>query len=155
VETLSSSIAPTMNLVLRQASLRILNQSSIPTLIKRLQKTSGMAPENALRLLTHVSKHQPALYKSHVGELVKGVADERHPRLVEVALQALAAVMRWDEKAVPVDKRTLERIKRFALEGTFRQAKFAARFLAFAKNKAAVCTDVVEVRVLCYFCATG
>ncbi|KAJ7810116.1 armadillo-type protein, partial [Mycena leptocephala] len=135
---------PTMNLVLRQASLRILNQSSIPTLIKRLQKTSGMAPENALRLLTHVSKHQPALYKSHVGELVKGVADERHPRLVEVALQALAAVMRWDEKAVPVDKRTLERIKRFALEGTFRQAKFAARFLAFAKNKAAVCTDVVE-----------
>ncbi|KAJ6484326.1 armadillo-type protein [Mycena vitilis] len=146
MDTLSSSIAPTMNIILRQASLRVLNQSSIPTLLRRLQKSSHQTTsENAMRLLTWVSKHSPALYKSHIAELVKGVADEKHPRLVEVSLQALAAVSRWDEKVVPTDKRTLERIKRLALEGTFRQAKFAARFLAFTKNKATVCIEVVEV----------
>ncbi|KAJ7160887.1 armadillo-type protein [Mycena filopes] len=148
MDTVSSSIAPTMNVILRQATLRILNQSSIPTLIKRLQKSlkndNEMASENALKLLTFVSRHIPALYKSHIGELVKGVADEKLPRLVEMSLQALAAIVRWDEKAAPNDKRTLDRIKRLALEGTFRQAKFAARFLAFAKNKAAVCVEVVE-----------
>jgi hypothetical protein len=51
-----------------------------------------------------VSKHQPGLYKTHIGELVKGVADEKHPKVVEVALQALAAVVRLDEKVVPGDK---------------------------------------------------
>ncbi|KAF7350447.1 Sister chromatid cohesion protein pds5 [Mycena venus] len=143
IETLSAGIAPTMNTIVRQASLRIFNQSSIPTLIKRVQKSNSLA-DNAQRLLTFVSKHQPGLYKSHIGELVKGVADEKHPRLVEVALQALAAVVRWDGKVAPTDKRTLERIKRLALEGTHRQAKFAARFLAFSKNKATDCMEVVD-----------
>ncbi|KAJ7755342.1 armadillo-type protein [Mycena maculata] len=144
MDVVSSSIAPTMNLLLRQGSLRIVNMSSIPTLIKRLQKTNVLASDNSLKLLKYVSKHIAALYKSHIGELVKGVADEKHGLLVEVSLQALAAVVRWDEKLAPTDKRTLDRIKRLALEGTFRQAKFAARFLAFSKNKAAVCTEVVE-----------
>jgi hypothetical protein len=35
-----------------------------------------------------VSKHQPELYKAHIGELVGGVADEKHLKVVEVALQA-------------------------------------------------------------------
>ncbi|KAJ7446638.1 armadillo-type protein [Mycena latifolia] len=135
MDTVSAGLAPTMNFILRQASLRIVNQSSIPTLLKRLQKTNHLASENASKLLKFVSKHIPALYKSHVGELVKGVADEKHPLVVELSLQALAAVARWDEK----------RIKRLACEGTFRQAKFAARFLAFSKHKATVCTEVVEV----------
>lgn len=103
METLSASIAPTMSILLRQASLRILNTSSIPTLLKRVQKTSR-ASDNALKLLTFVSKHLPALYKTHVGELVKGVADEKSTRLVEVSLQALAAVARWDETMAPTDK---------------------------------------------------
>ncbi|KAJ6486929.1 armadillo-type protein [Mycena sanguinolenta] len=144
IDTLSSSIAPTMNKLLRQASLRILNQSSIPTLLKRLGKTNSVAADNARKLLTYVSRHQPGLFKSHIGELVKGIADEKHPQVVELALQALTAVVKWDEKVVPAEKRTLERIKRLALEGSPRQAKFAARFLASSKNKGTVCVEVVE-----------
>ncbi|KAJ6631101.1 armadillo-type protein [Mycena sp. CBHHK59/15] len=145
VDSVSSSIAPTMTLLVRQASLRILNQSSIPTLLKRVQKTSQLASANALKLLTFVSKHLPALYKMHVGELVKGIADEKHTLLVEVSLQALAAVVRWDEKVMPTDKRTQERIRGFALKGNHRQAKFAARFMAFSKSKNTVCTEIVDV----------
>ncbi|KAJ7817194.1 hypothetical protein B0H14DRAFT_3148355 [Mycena olivaceomarginata] len=47
INTLNSGIAPMMNLVLWQSSLRILNQSSIPTLFKRLQKSSSLAADEA------------------------------------------------------------------------------------------------------------
>ncbi|KAJ7096724.1 armadillo-type protein [Mycena belliarum] len=144
MDTVSSGITTTLKIVLRQSSLRIVNQSSIPTLLKRLQKSNQLASDNAAKLLRFISKHLPALYKSHVGELVKGVADEKHPLVVEVSLQALAALARWDEKVVAIDKRALERIKRLALEGTYRQAKFAARALALSNYNATVCTEIVE-----------
>ncbi|KAJ7357896.1 hypothetical protein DFH08DRAFT_847475 [Mycena albidolilacea] len=136
IDTLNSGIAPTMNLNLRQSSLRILNHAC--------KKSSSLAADNALKLLTFMSKHQPGLYRTHIGELVKGVADEKHPKVVAVALQALAAVVRLDEKVVPGNKRTLERIKHIVLKGSHRQAKFAAQFLAFSKNKVTVCTEVVD-----------
>lgn len=100
-----------MTAFLRRASLRIINQSSIPALIKRVQKGGdGMAKlgsvsaQNAQLLLGFVSKHCPALYKPHVGELTKAIADEKNPSLVEVCLQALSAVVKWDDKLAPSDK---------------------------------------------------
>ncbi|TFK41636.1 armadillo-type protein [Crucibulum laeve] len=151
LEQLSAGILPTMTTFLRRASCRILNQSSIPTLIKRVQKgqdnpnsASYQAAHHAQTLLTFISKHSPSLYKLHISELTKGVADEKHPKLVEVSLQALAGVVRWDDKLAPTDKRTNERVVRLALQSDARHAKFAARFLAFSKNKEEACTEVIE-----------
>lgn len=103
-----------MTLFLRRSSLRIVNTSSIPTLIKRVHKGSdgnGAAhsqhshvAHNAQTWLTFISKHYPALYKLHIGELSKGISDEKNARLVEVCLQAMAAVSAWDEKLAPADK---------------------------------------------------
>nr|GAT42782.1 predicted protein [Mycena chlorophos] len=148
IENLSAPIAPTMNWVIRRSSLMLFNTSSIPTLLKRLQKSNNeIIADTAFRLLGFAAKHYPALYRAHVGEIVKGIAGdkEKQPRLVEVSLQALAELMRQgqDDKAVPLDKRTVERIQRLATEGTFRQAKFAARFLAFSKRPS-MCLEVVE-----------
>ncbi|KAF8999085.1 armadillo-type protein [Cyathus striatus] len=149
LDQVSSSINPTMNILLRRASYRIVNQSSVPTLIKRMQKgsTTSVAGEIATyaqRLLAFTSKHSPAVFKPHIGELTKAIADEKHVKLVEVCLQALAGVVRWDEKLAPSDKRTNERIARLALQSDVRQAKFAARFLGFSKNKEAACTEIVN-----------
>lgn len=101
----------TFSAILRRACLRIVNQSSVPTLVKRVQKGDGdvtaqarLMADNAQILLSFVSKHNPALYKAHVGELTKAIADEKHPRLVEVCLQALSAVAKWDESLSPSDK---------------------------------------------------
>ncbi|KAJ7311560.1 hypothetical protein DFH08DRAFT_1045582 [Mycena albidolilacea] len=92
---------PGYGIDLQQASLHILNQSSIPTLIKCLQKLNSLAVDNALKLLTFLSKRQLELYKTHIGELVKGVADKKHLKVMElVVLQALVAVVRLDEKVV-------------------------------------------------------
>lgn len=136
VEQSSSNIVGTMTVLLRRASLHILNQSSIPTLIKRVQKGSeplssvaysqtqsqnnqsfsvwagGAEPEGrtqqaahaAQTWMTFVSKHCPALYKAHIGEFSKAIADEKNARLVEVCLHALAAAAMWDPKIAPSDK---------------------------------------------------
>ena len=43
-------------------------------------------------------KHSLALYQSHMSELTKALADQKKSTLVEVAMQALANVIRWDPK---------------------------------------------------------
>lgn len=104
-----------MEIFLRRAMLRIVNQSSIPTLIKRVQKgdptgnghgtsQAQLSANNAQTFLTFISKHCPALYKPHLSELTKALADDRNPRVTEVSLQALAAVSRWDKALAPSDK---------------------------------------------------
>lgn len=111
MEQLSPNHASTLNILLRRSSFRILNQSSIPTLIKRLQKGHGNAnsPSHATAahaqiLLNFISKHSPALYKPHIGELTKAITDEKNVLLVETSLHALAGVLQWDNKLAPSDK---------------------------------------------------
>ncbi|CAK5272282.1 unnamed protein product [Mycena citricolor] len=150
MDNVAPNLVSAMSFIVRQASLRTVNQSSIPTLLRRLQKPNTVTAANAAKLLAFVAKHSPILYKNHVGELAKSIsaaedaAGNPNSRLVEVAIQALAGLVRIDEGSVALDKRTFERIKHLALEGSPRQAKFAARFLTFSKNKDAVCDEVVE-----------
>jgi sister chromatid cohesion protein PDS5 len=98
-----------MKTFLRRATLHLVNQSSIPVLMKRLQKgTEGELPtptaQNARMWLTWLSKHQAPLYKHHVGELSKAIATEQNEVIVEVSLQALSAVAQWDKKLAPSDR---------------------------------------------------
>lgn len=111
MEQLSATILPTMTIYLRRASYPIVNQSSIPTLLKRVSKAHGSSHNHTLltanhahALLTYISKHSPALYKSHISELTKAIADDTNPTLVEIGLQALAGVVRWDDKLAPMEK---------------------------------------------------
>ncbi|KAG9311776.1 armadillo-type protein [Chiua virens] len=143
VEQSLESTLPTLTILLRRATLRIVNQSSVSTLIKRVQK-SAPTSRHAQQLLTFISKHCPTLYKPHVSELTKAIADERNVTLVEVGMHALAAVVRTDESQAALDKRTLERITRFALEENARIAKFAARLLASLKEHEDTCVEIIE-----------
>ncbi|CCM05112.1 uncharacterized protein FIBRA_07319 [Fibroporia radiculosa] len=155
LEQASSPIVPTMATFVRRASLRFVNQSSIPTLIKRVQKgdSSGdgygssqaeMSAHNAQIWMNFISKHCPAIYQSHVGELAKAIADDKNARLVEVCLQALAAVASWDNKLAPNDRRTADRVMRFVLQSNIRHAKFSARLLTCFKNAEELCGQVVD-----------
>src|ERR1700736_959973 len=46
-----------------------------------------------------------------------------------------------------VHRRTMERIMRYVLDSNPRHAKFAARLLAFSKNREKTCNEVIEVIV--------
>ncbi|KAL0958138.1 hypothetical protein HGRIS_000306 [Hohenbuehelia grisea] len=159
LEQTSATIVPTMTVVLYRASLRIVNQSTIPSLIRAVKKdqdrearrssltgtsATKIAAGHARVLLTHVAKHCPALFKPHVGELSKVIASEKGAPLVEAGLQALAAVVRWDEKLNSGDKKLDERVTRYALDTNPRLAKFAGRYLAFSKNRKTTCKEVAE-----------
>ncbi|KAH9941134.1 armadillo-type protein [Epithele typhae] len=106
----------------------------------RAQKTAQVAQI----WLTYVSKHCPALYKAHIGEFAKAVADERNARLVEVCLQALAAAATWDAKLAPNDKRTVDRVLRFVNDANERHAKFATQLVVRLKNSEALCEQLIE-----------
>ncbi|KAI0698060.1 armadillo-type protein [Cerioporus squamosus] len=161
LEQSSPSIVGTMSVFLRRSSLHIVNQSSIPTFVKRVQKgfepssvaysqtqpPEGRAQQTAHAAqvwMTYISKHCPAIYKAHIGEFSKAIADERNARLVEVCLHAMAAAAMSDAKLAPSDKRTVERVLRFAMESNTRHAKFAARLLSCMKNAEELCEQVVE-----------
>lgn len=92
-----------------------MNQSCIPTLIKRLERAGGKRAgnqaekiaENARLLMTKISKHRPSLYKMHIAQLSKAIADDKDARLLETALQALASVLKWDPNLAPTDRYAL------------------------------------------------
>ncbi|KAI0305166.1 hypothetical protein B0F90DRAFT_1808987 [Multifurca ochricompacta] len=155
VEQSSSGILPTMAVFLRRASLRLINQSSIPYLLRHLQRSDltgdsygtnqvQLLANNAQTILTSISKHCPVMYKAHVGELTKAIANEKNQRLVEVCLQALAALAKWDDGLVLGDKRTTERLMRFSLDSNHRNAKYSARLLAVSKDGEKFCTDIIN-----------
>ncbi|KAF9235796.1 armadillo-type protein [Melanogaster broomeanus] len=143
VEQSHESALPTMTILLRRSSLRIINQSSISTLIRRVQKSSPTSTQ-AQQVLTFISKHCPVLYKAHISELTKAIADEKNTVLVEVGMQALAAAVRADDSLAVFDTRTLERVMRFALGESPRVAKSAARLLVFLKGHEDSCVEIVE-----------
>ena len=166
-----------MMALLRQGSLWIVNTSSVSSLIKRLQKgdhtgrstSSSMiqvTANNAQTLLTTIAKQAPAVFRPHVGELLKAIADEKNPRLAEVCLQALAAVSKVEQDVAPTDKyvspqavtmshlnlnfytffrRTLDRLMNYARGSEARMAKHATRTLTCTKEKETLCSELIEV----------
>ncbi|KAG9103997.1 hypothetical protein FRC06_006261 [Ceratobasidium sp. 370] len=165
IEQSSPGILETMSWFLRRASLHIVNQSSVPTLVKRLkladapnsesqavagdmegvqQTHAEIIADRAQSLLECISKYHPAIYKPHVGELVKALADEKHPKLMQYCAQALAAVVRLDGTLAPTEKRTTDRLVRIALSDARKPAKFALRALAHCKDGKLHCGKVVN-----------
>lgn len=148
---------------LRNASLHLINTSSIPTLLQKVANgainqdnpsrmtRAERAANDAQVLLTFVAKHNPALLRNHIGALLKGIGEgQKNERVITVCLQGLAAVMRAHADVPGVDSRTIEKIKQHALDDNHRRAKFAARFLAF--NKKGIdhgCREVVTVSWTC------
>ncbi|KAK0480865.1 armadillo-type protein [Armillaria novae-zelandiae] len=145
----SPGIVSTMSILLRRATCHVVNQSSIPMFLKRLEngrgKQANVIAGHIHTLMRYISKYRPAIYKSHVSALVKVISDEEaSPLLVSAGLQALSSVIRWDEDLAPKDSRTIDRINRYATGPGWKQAKFAARILASCSRQSEACTEVVE-----------
>ncbi|OXM77000.1 sister chromatid cohesion protein PDS5 [Cryptococcus neoformans Bt63] len=138
-------LLPTLTTLIDMSAWNVLNHSSIPSLIRRLQRAdSERIASAAAQFLGLMAKEGPPMYKSHVQELVAAVADKKNGRLVEIGFQGLAAVCKVYPEIAPSDNRTIERAINVAQEGTPRQAKFATRFLARSRDAASHCSKLID-----------
>ncbi|WVQ98079.1 hypothetical protein IAU59_005201 [Kwoniella sp. CBS 9459] len=134
----------TLASLLTMSAWNVVNQSSIPPLLKRLQRPDSEATAKATaKLLAIIAKDGAPMFKTHTSQLAIVVMDKKNEKLVEVAFQALAAVCKVYPEAAPNEHRPVERAITVALTGTPRQAKFAARFLARSKEPEA-CEELVN-----------
>lgn len=163
------SMVATFTAFTRFACLTLVDRSSVPQLLKRLQqgaggKTTGHDREaaefaqSARRVLVFVSKNRPALYKGHVAELSKLLADgvpgelengedttEPPVDVCAVVLHALAK-LKMAEPSVAIDSKLSKKALQFAKEGNAMQGKQAATLLALDSGGPGVVGDLVEVR---------
>ncbi|XAO21334.1 hypothetical protein I312_100083 [Cryptococcus bacillisporus CA1280] len=138
-------LLPTLTALVDMSAWNVLNHSSIPPLIRCLQRAeSESIASAAAQFLGLMAKEGPPMYKSHVQELVAAIADKKNGRLMEIGFQGLAAVCKVYPDLAPSDNRTIERATNVAQEGTPRQAKFATRFLARSKDAATHCSKLID-----------
>lgn len=108
----SVGAAPTMKIFLRRATYHIVNQSSIPTLLERIERgqDSEDGSEDALKakhartLMRYAAKHLPILFKQHQALLNQTIAEEDKTLVTAAALQALASLTRADPASGTSDK---------------------------------------------------
>lgn len=141
IEQSHVNLLGTMSVVADYAAWMLINQSSIPCLISRLQKPEGPYAERiaavSSRYLAFIAKECAPMYKAHIDQLVIVINDKKNDKLIELGLQALAAVSKSNPGSGPKDKRTIERAMKLALTGTPRQAKFASRFISLCSDNTA------------------
>ncbi|WRT64749.1 uncharacterized protein IL334_001683 [Kwoniella shivajii] len=134
----------TLTTLVDVSAWNVVNQSSIPALLRRISKPESEASASAAaKLLGMMAKEGAPMFKSHTGQLVVSMMDKKNEKLVELSLQALASVCKIYPDVAPAEHRPVERAIAIALEGTPRQAKFAARFLARCKEPEA-CDDLIR-----------
>lgn len=146
----NGSILDTMTGFIQGNGYFILNRSSVPELIKKLQvhprqaasslkASSSQLEENdqmsetqrtsANYLLEFMAKHSPQMFVLHVPELCKALYDANNDTLTQACLRALASVAQWTPSKVSLDKKSIDRLSQFILKGTPKQSKFAAKLL--------------------------
>ncbi|WOO80532.1 Sister chromatid cohesion protein pds5 [Vanrija pseudolonga] len=147
IEQSHTSILETFTTLIDAAAWNVINLSSIGPLLKRLGKADGPRSVQiktvAARYLALIAKECAPMYHTHVATLSVSLVDKKNDKVVEIAMQGIAALTKWDKSAGPSDKKTLERAQKLAVSGTPRQAKFAARFIAYCSEELAA-TELVD-----------
>lgn len=111
-----TDILETFTVLIDSAAWNIVNHSSISPMIKRLHtrstdEQSQKMSDAAHHLLSLMAKECAPMFKSHADELVIVIGEKKNEQLVEVGLQALAAVVKvnadWgpSDRSVPYSKR--------------------------------------------------
>lgn len=145
LEEWNPALVDTLTAMLYQGSMWIVNRTSIPHLLQRLTGSNqGQGPTTAQNILSFIAKHCPGLYSTHVAALQIAVVS-KHVSHSEVAMQALASLAKFQPETAIKESRMLDKIASFCVKGSVKQAKFAARILAYSAVQDDRCTEVIAV----------
>lgn len=108
IEQSHTEILATFTTIIEHGAFNILNTTSVSPLLRAVQSPpSGphrdSTIQSAARFLSLIAKECPPMFTTHVPELLVGMGQQKNAKLVEVSLQALAAVSKYEEKAAPKD----------------------------------------------------
>jgi sister-chromatid-cohesion protein PDS5 len=109
IEQSHTELLTTFSVIVEQGAFNILNTTSISPLLKALQSPpAGPHREPtvnaACRFMRLTSKECAPMLEPHTPALLVCIGQQKNAALVEVSLQALAAVAKYDDKAVQKDK---------------------------------------------------
>jgi sister-chromatid-cohesion protein PDS5 len=109
VEQSHTDILDTFTTLIDSASFSILNPSSISPLLKALQSPPPGPRKDAIasaaaRFLSFIAKECSPMFVNHVPGLLVTMSQQKNDKLVEVSLQALAAVCKVDPSVAPKDE---------------------------------------------------
>ncbi|KAI9015984.1 armadillo-type protein [Hyaloraphidium curvatum] len=153
MEGVSSTLWDTFANLLRKTSLTILHRSSIPIIMERIKagadskaKAQRALGDAAQKLLKSISDYLPMLYKGNAKQFLDFLQSS-DAILATDTLEALAQTAKTDQENVPQDKKSQNRLVKYALEGNEAQAKHAVIVLSRMNDKDKVCGDLLETLV--------
>lgn len=86
----------------------MINSTSVSSLLRTLQTPPSNDRRDdiirvAARFLGLLSKECPPMYIAHVPELLVAIGQQKNEKLVEISLQALASVCKYQPSVAPKD----------------------------------------------------
>ncbi|GJJ10554.1 hypothetical protein Clacol_004781 [Clathrus columnatus] len=146
VEQISPGIVSTMTIILRKATLWIINVSSVPWLLRRIKQADNPDRESTSIVrecskvkivLIFASKYCSSIFKPHIEDLKRSLEKENSAVVTEVTLRALIAL------GTEVDKETRDSIIKYSLSAHGKLTKFSARLIACWIDAEAVASNLV------------
>lgn len=97
-----------VNVLIDNGAFNIVNSTSVTTLLRTVQTPPNNDRRDdftrvAARLLNLLSKECPPMYIAHVPELLVMIGQQKNEKLVEISLQALASVCKYQPSVAPKD----------------------------------------------------
>ncbi|RHZ63282.1 hypothetical protein Glove_330g114 [Diversispora epigaea] len=141
IEQNSNSSLETFSILIRRISMAIINRDLVPLLVSKIKSSdSNVAHE----LFQDISSRFPVIFKPHLDELKKSITDNENPLIVEDSLQAFSKLSIASPDEIPQDREFVRRFMDYALEGSPRQAKFAAIILGHVRYRENICRDLLN-----------
>ncbi|CAB4432910.1 unnamed protein product [Rhizophagus irregularis] len=149
IEQIAASSLETFSILIRRVSLTTINRDLVPLLMNKIKSVDGEQQNEhsiiAHELFTDISSRFPAIFRSHFEKLTTLLKEEdESSMIVEDSLEALSKLAKAFPDEAYQDSETIQRYMQFALNGSPRQAKFAAIILTHIRQKQQLCSDLFK-----------
>ncbi|CAG8513577.1 2415_t:CDS:10 [Paraglomus occultum] len=147
IEQSAASALETFSILIRRVSLTIFNGDIVPLLLHKLRdlppstSRSKNIVSTTQELLKDISSRFPALYRAHVNELMRLLSEDLNDLSVENTLEALAKFSKTYPDETPQD---IERLFRYAMEGTPIQARRASMIMGHMRDKHEISGELLQ-----------
>ncbi|KAK9455804.1 armadillo-type protein [Dipodascopsis uninucleata] len=139
-----SSILDSILPILYRSSIVLYNKSNIPVIVDISRQASSHLSTTAHELLKEISNVVPAVLKSHINELAITIQKEKPGFDGSVdTLKACAGFARQFPENISQDRKFLDALVRFSLEGSPDEAKHAVAIILQSKKRFAYARDLL------------